>query len=304
MAMVAGVVLAAATVIPASGLGSGADTAGQAKILGIAYVRIRVTDLGKAKGFYGDVLGLKPGTVRDGNAVAASYIVNRNQWVDLASVAPGTKVSYLEEVGFATDNLLGLMKYLTAKGVPTGDVLNWPDGTPYVEVHDPEGNMIAFIEQKWDAGNGGGASDAIGSKLLHAGFVVKDCKAENRFYQDVLGFRLYWKGGFKDDGLDWYEIQVPDGDQWIEYMLNIPANADHKELGVQNHFSLGVKSADAAAAYLRAHGLKEFDGPEIGRDGKNSLDAYDPDGTRVEVMEFVPTGKVCCGEYAGAHPKP
>lgn len=112
------------------------------------------------------------------------------------------------------------------------------------------------------------------------------------------------RAGFRDDGLDWHEIQVPDGDNWIEYMLNIPANADHKELGVQNHFSLGVTSAAEAAKYLRAYGLKGFDGPEIGRDGKNSLDAYDPDATRVEVMEFVPTGKVCCGEYRGAHPKP
>ena len=75
--------------------------------------------------------------------------------------------------------------------------------------------------------------------------------AENRFYVDLLGFRLYWYGGFKDDGVDWYELQVPDGPDWIEYMLNIPANADHKELGVQNHFSFGVKNVhDAAAQFV------------------------------------------------------
>jgi hypothetical protein len=93
-------------------------------------------------------------------------------------------------------------------------------------------------------------------------------------------------------------------DNWIDYMLNIPSNANHKELGIQNHFSLGAVSADAAATYLRAHGLNDFDGLEFGRDGKNSLDVYDRDGTRVELMEFVPTGKACCGEYAGAHRKP
>jgi catechol 2,3-dioxygenase-like lactoylglutathione lyase family enzyme len=284
-------------------VGWSADTPARAKILGIAYVRVRVTDLQKAKAFYGDVLGLKPGTVRSGNAVAATYVVNGNQWVELSKVAAGTKGSYLEEVAFATDDLRGLVKYLTARGVVTGEILNWPDGTPYVEIRDPEGNRVTFIEKKWGPGSDDGTAEAIGHKLLHAGFVVKDWKAENRFYENVLGFRQYWKGGFKDDGLDWYEIQVPDGDNWIEYMLNIPENADHKELGVQNHFSLGVKSADAAAKTLRQRGLKDFDGPEVGRDGKNSLDAYDPDGTRVEVMEFVPTGKVCCGEYRGEHPK-
>lgn len=300
-AVMVGLVVAAVTTTAVVGW-SGNNPA-RAKILGIAYVRLRVTDLPKAKTFYGDVLGLKPGPVRNGNAVAASYVVNGNQWVELSKVTAGTKGSYLEEVGFATDDLLGLAKYLTAKGVAVGDILHWPDQTPYIEVQDPEGNIVAFIEEKWSAGSDGGAADAIGHTLLHAGFVVRDWKAENRFYEDVLGFRLYWKGGFKDDGLDWYEIQVPDGNNWIEYMLNIPANADHKELGVQNHFSLGVKSADAAAKTLRERGLKDFDGPEIGRDGKNSLDAYDPDWTRVEVMEFTPVGKPCCAEYSGAHPK-
>jgi catechol 2,3-dioxygenase-like lactoylglutathione lyase family enzyme len=293
-------------IVATSGAAGGwsTDTPARAKILGIAYVRVRVTDLPKAKRFYGDVLGLQPAVVRNGNAVAASYRVNKNQWVELSTVAAGTKGSYLEEVGFATDDLSGLTKYLTAKGVAVGDILYWPDQTPYIELQDPEGNMVAFIHQKWSARSDGEAPEAIAKKLLHAGFVVKDWKAENRFYEGVLGFRLYWKGGFKDDALDWYEIQVPDGDNWIEYMLNIPANADHKELGVQNHFSLGVKSADAAAKILRERGLQDFDGPEIGRDGKNSLDAYDPDWTRVEVMEFVPTGKVCCGGYRGEHPKP
>jgi catechol 2,3-dioxygenase-like lactoylglutathione lyase family enzyme len=302
--LTAGAAIAAAGLMAAAGWDTPTDTTGRAKIFGIAYVKVRVTDLEKAKAFYEQVLGLKTGTVRNGNAVAASYMVNGNQRVELTKTAAGSKGSYLEEIGFATDNLLEMMKYLTAKGVAVGDILHWPDHTPYIEMRDPEGNMVAFVEENRDAGVGGGAPGAIGHRLLHAGFVVKDPKAESRFYEDILGFRFYWKGGFKDDGLDWYEIQVPDGDNWIEFMLNIPANADHRELGVQNHFSLGVPSADAAAKTLRERGLKEFDGPEIGRDGKNSLDAYDPDLTRVEVMEFVPTGKVCCGEYGRAHPKP
>ncbi|MGB6686181.1 MAG: VOC family protein, partial [Candidatus Acidiferrum sp.] len=173
------------------------------------------------------------------------------------------------------------------------------------EMHDPEGNPIAFVQRsKPIPVDDPSPSDLVGARLLHAGFVVKDLAVENRFYMDLLGFRLYWHGGFKDQDTDWYEIQVPDGDNWIEYMLNIPANADHKDLGVQNHFSLGVKDAKAAAAQLRKNGLQEFDGPEIGRDGKNSLDAYDPDGTRVEIMEFTPTQKPCCHPYTAPHPKP
>lgn len=298
--VVAGVVGLAAALV---GAGWAGETAGRAEILGIAYVKIRVTDMEKAKAFYGGALGLENGKVRNGNAVQASFVVNGNQRVELAKTTAGTGGSYLEEIGLATDNLAKMLAYLTTKGVAADRIYSWPDGTKHFESQDPEHNKIEFVEHKWD-GAEAGAAGAISHRLLHAGFVVKDWKAESRFYEDVLGFHLYWKGGFKDDGLDWYEIQVPDGNDWIEYMLNIPANADHKELGVQNHFSLGVEKAEAAAEYLRARGWKEFDGPEIGRDGKNSLDAYDPDGTRVEVMEFTPTGKVCCAEYTGNHPKP
>jgi len=109
----------------------------------------------------------------------------------------------------------------------------------------------------------------------------------------------------ESDGAQYFRVlQVPDGPDWIEYMLNIPANADHKELGVQNHFSFGVKDVHAAAAELRSRGYQTFDGPEVGRDGKDSLDAYDPDDTRVEIMELTPVQKPCCHPYTAEHPKP
>ena len=73
---------------------------------------------------------------------------------------------------------------------------------------------------------------------------------------------------------------------------------------MQNHFSLGAKDIHAAADQLHKNGLLKFDGPEIGRDGKWGLDAYDPDGTRVEVMEFTPAKTPCCHAYTAPHPTP
>jgi catechol 2,3-dioxygenase-like lactoylglutathione lyase family enzyme len=279
-----------------------AAESGRAKITGIAYVKVKVTDVEKAKAFYGGLLGLASGGVKDGNLVQASFVVNREQRVELTKGAAGTGGSYLVEIGLATDDLMKMRTYLTAKGVAANDIMPWPDGTKCFETQDPEGNKLVFVEQTKNGSSG--SAGAVGKKMLHAGFVVKDLKAESHFYEDILGFRLYWRGGFKDDGTDWYEIQVPDGDNWIEFMLNIPVTADHKDLGVQNHFSLGVGKAKATAEELRARGAKEFDGPEVGRDGKDSIDIYDPDGTRVELMEFTPVEKPCCTEYTGAHPKP
>jgi hypothetical protein len=87
-------------------------------------------------------------------------------------------------------------------------------------------------------------------------------------------------------------------------MLNIPQNAVHKELGVQNHFSLGARDIHAAAEQLRQNGVKEIAGPGIGRDGKRGLNVYDPDDTRVEITEFTPAREPCCHPYTAAHPTP
>jgi catechol 2,3-dioxygenase-like lactoylglutathione lyase family enzyme len=231
-----------------------------------------------------------------------------NQRLILKSAPPRTKnralQNWLAEIAFSTDNLTEMRRYLLAHGLVPGAIHTDADSARYFRVPDPEGNLIAFVHRPSPKIGYAAAPQQISSHLIHAGFVVKDLSAENRFYVELLGFRLYWYGGFKDDGTDWYELQVPDGPDWIEYMLNIPANADHKELGVQNHFSLGVRDVHAAASQLRLNGLKIFDGPEVGRDGKDSLDAYDPDGTRVEIMEFTPAQKPCCHPYSADHPKP
>lgn len=279
------------------------------RITGIDHVTIYVGDLNKSRQFYSDYLGLTtscPGNKRDETCF---LLGPANQRVLLKQAPDQTKKSWtlknwVAEIAFATDNVIEMRRYLLAHRVLPGIIQQSSDGARFFRVRDPEGNSIAFVQRRPVILDYELDPKQVSTHLIHAGFVVKDMAAENRFYVDLLGFRLYWYGGFKDNGVDWYEIQVPDGPDWIEYMLNIPASADHKELGVQNHFSLGVKDVHAAASQLRSNGLKAFDGPEVGRDGKDSLDAYDPDGTRVEVMEFAPKQEPCCHPYSAEHPKP
>jgi catechol 2,3-dioxygenase-like lactoylglutathione lyase family enzyme len=277
------------------------------RIIGIDHVSVYVSDLEKSRQFYSAVLGLTTNCPHYPGPDPCYLVAPSDQRVLLKQAQAYAK-NWLAEVAFATDNILEMRRFLLAHGVHAGIVQTDPDGSRTFSVHDPEGNPIAFVQRSPSQGSPskigyGPASKQISTHLIHAGFVVKDRAAENRFYVDLLGFRLYWYGRFKDDGIDWYELQVPDGPDWIEYMLNIPANADHKELGVQNHFSFGVKNVHDAAAQLRSNGLSTFDGPEVGRDGKDSLDAYDPDGTRIEVMELTPKEKPCCHPYSAEHPK-
>jgi catechol 2,3-dioxygenase-like lactoylglutathione lyase family enzyme len=135
--------------------------------------------------------------------------------------------------------------------------------------------------------------------------VVHDQAAEDKFYKDLLGFHVYWHGGMKDDETDWMDMQVPNGTQWLEYMLVRPgAQLSPRTLGVLNHVALGVPSVNEAAQLLRTRGWKpsENEKEQIGRDGKWQLNLYDPDGTRVELMEFTPVQQPCCSPYTGPHP--
>jgi len=284
---------------------SGQDQVPRPKITGIAYVRVYVVDLHASREFYRTTLGLGGESLNCIGAGASCFSVNGRQSIGLAQITGGTPDNLVAEIAFATPDVQRMRQYLAAHGVASKPIAKNPAGKPYLQLQDPEGHPIAFVEQD---GEGFFTPEAqqVSTRLLHVGFIVKDHENEDRFYRGLLGFRMYWRGGFKDADMDWEELQVPDGSEWIEYMLNIPANADQKERGVQNHFALGVLEMKSCFSRLRAHGLKmsNDDNPEIGRDGKWSFDIYDPDGTRIEFMEFKPAQQPCCHPYEAPHAKP
>ena len=97
----------------------------------------------------------------------------------------------------------------------------------------------------------------------------------------------------KDKETDWVDMRVPDGTDWLEYMLNVHS-PDPQELGVMDHLALGVPSVKAGYETVIRRGLKPNEKPEIGRDGKWQLSLCDPNYTRVELMEPTPVEKPCC----------
>jgi catechol 2,3-dioxygenase-like lactoylglutathione lyase family enzyme len=140
--------------------------------------------------------------------------------------------------------------------------------------------------------------------------MVHSQAAENHFYLDLLGFRPYWYGAMQPDHVDWVSQQVPDGHDWIEYMLvgdgsDTPADrVDARVLGVMNHFSLGVPNMEQAVTTLIGEDRlsPRHDGPQMGKDGKWQANFYDPDGTRIELMEFQPVVKPCCSQFTAESP--
>jgi catechol 2,3-dioxygenase-like lactoylglutathione lyase family enzyme len=280
-----------------------AEDAGRPKIYGIAYVKVKVTDVEKSKAFYGGVLGLRSNGESCRGVANPCFSINGSQHVELVKTDAGDKGPFLPEIGLATNSLEQMVSYLTVKGIPASKILRRPDSVKYLEVFDPEQHKIVFVEGRPSAAEAL-PPGAISNRMIHAGFVVKDGKAESRFYEGILGFKVYWHGGRTEKETDCYMVQVPEGDNWLEYMLNVPATADHNALGIQYHFSLGVRDVKATAKELEARGVTLAGKPILGRDGKWQFTLFDPDGTRAEMMDFLPTVKPCCSEYTGIQPKP
>ena len=84
------------------------------------------------------------------------------------------------------------------------------------------------------------------------------------------------------------------------------AGISQHDLGVLDHFSIGVDSVDAAFNTLKGAGrLVGVDAQEhtqMGKDGKGQFNLYDPDGIRVELMNFHATEKPCCSAFTAEDP--
>lgn len=275
------------------------------KITGIATVRLEVSDSKAADNFYSQ-LNVLMGPCRVCGWRQSAALLPTGQDI-ISWKAEGTH-HHVAGVGLQIDDHRAMMDYLNSKNIRFEEVLP-TDAPAYLVVTDPEGHEVRFVETGKDY-TWLSIKDEIRKsqpspiRLIHAGWVVKDREMMDRFYRDVLGFHLYWQGGMKDDRVDWVSMQVPDGTDWIEYMLNVPENADKHLLGVMNHIALGVPSVREAAEQLKKNGVKLTEEPKIGRDGKWQLNLYDPDETRVELMEFAPVEKPCCSEFTGQHPRP
>jgi catechol 2,3-dioxygenase-like lactoylglutathione lyase family enzyme len=273
-------------------------------ITGIDHGAFYTTDPEGVRALYSVTLGLgSSAPVESGEFVR--YLVG-TQWVGYSNAPDPKAIDRMDHVAFATDDVTALRKYLVANSVKASEIKGHDDQSLSFFVDDPEGNRIEFVsggphlkDSSLDA-----TPRRASRHLIHVGFLVRDRDAEDRFYRDLLGFRLYWHGGMKPGDTDWVAMQVPDGTDWLEYMLNHPEHPDLRLMGVLNHISLGVADMKKAQALLESHGWKPHDGEKVqmGKDGKWQLNLFDPDLTRIELMEFKPTEKPCCAEFTGAHP--
>jgi catechol 2,3-dioxygenase-like lactoylglutathione lyase family enzyme len=281
-------------------------------ILGISHIAIYTSNAAATEHFYTVTLGAVKAPDPE-NPQGVRYMIGDKQFVEVLPLPTNAGINRLDHVAFYVGwpGVEAMRKFLKAKGWDVPDkVTKNPDNTIHFEVLDPEGNKIEFTAPLVFAQVN--PPNIIGHHVIHVGFLVHDRAKEDTFYRGLLGFVPYWYGGMQDDKIDWVSQQVPNGRDWLEYMLSggpglgIPPDMTQNRLGVLNHFAIGENSVDDALATLqqggRLDGVRADKATKIGRDGKGQLNVYDPDGTRVELMNFHATEKPCCSPFTAQDP--
>lgn len=275
------------------------------KIYGIKQVRILTTNKEKAVAFYDGLL--RDLRYQEGECSWCERMPDRGGPFELEVIRGARPSNLISSVVFITDDAETLRKILKSQKVEVGQ-LHTSQVESSFSVADPEGHKLVFVQPKVDPTRVS-STDLPGAyspkapfwpSIIHVGFVVRNREVMDHFYKDILGFHLSSAGGNKEGETDWVNMQVPDGTDGIEYMLNVPAQAGERILAAMNHVGLVVEDVRAADARLIESRMLLWampEEPKVGPDGKWQLNLYDPDGTRVELMEFRPAEKPCCGDY-------
>ncbi|GGG99873.1 VOC family protein [Silvibacterium dinghuense] len=285
-----------------------AQDAARPAITGISHIAVYAANPAMAEHFYGHDIGLEKRPDPE-DPSGARYYVNATQFVEVLPLPASSGNSRLDHLAYTVTDAEAMRAYLAAHAVhvPTS-VEKASDGSRWFDVKDPEGNMVQFVQSPSSPARTAG--DPIGRHIIHVGMLVRSREAENSFYRGVLGFRPYWFGGMKPGTVDWISQQVPDGHDWLEYMLTSGPSGggiqdvSQKQLGVLNHLSIGVVNMEKAVTALDAGNRIEGEHSpmQLGKDGKWQFNLYDPDGTRLELMEYVPVEKPCCSPFTAPNP--
>jgi catechol 2,3-dioxygenase-like lactoylglutathione lyase family enzyme len=256
------------------------------QIAGLAHVRIQASDLAKARAFYGTLLGYSE--VPEASGLVAIYRVNDRQRIIVLGRLPPDRDERFVDVAFETSDVEASRALLALRGLPATLADDGYGGGRAVETTDPDGHRIRLIGLTSDSMPRDAVDRRISRRILHAGLTIRDAAKADAFYKDALGFSEIWRGGRAEGVLSWINMRVPDGTDYLEYML-MTAAPDRRQLGTAHHIALLVPSIQDALEIVRARTSagdpNHRSNPQIGRNNRWQLNLYDPDGTRIELME-------------------
>jgi lactoylglutathione lyase len=261
-------------------------------LVGVDHVAFRISSVAKAQAFYGELLGYPVVTPRDAASPLVVRISSRQAIVLEPGLAPDQD-DRLSHIAFATTDLSAMKGYLESKGVPVEGPARQMCGRQGLRTRDPDGNAVEFVQEETTVATAPASPrQPLSTRLYHTGAAIRDEARAHTFYRDVLGMEETWRGGATPERISWVNMRVPDGTDYLEYMLN-DKPPTRQQLGSQHHACLLVADIQAAWELVRsrtpADRRAELQKPRIGRNNKWQLNLFDADGTRVELMEPFPT---------------
>jgi catechol 2,3-dioxygenase-like lactoylglutathione lyase family enzyme len=266
-------------------------------ILGIAQVTNKVSDLDKARAYYGGVLGLAEAfDLKDaaGKITSAYFKVSDDQYIELTPNLRPAELVRQARIVLQSSDLQKLHRIYQERGVNPGPVIHGPDGNPVFRITSPTGATIDFLQyvpgsQQSMARGKYLLGTRLSAHILHAGMIAKDNDARS-YFQEKLGFGRVLPGGRGD------YIELPASDSNLETKNppldpNNPATLSQytRELyGAIYHLSLEVPDMRTARDLAQKRG--GYDDVRVraamGRGLRSWLmHLFDPDGTRTEFVQ-------------------
>ena len=273
-----------------------ADEPRRPRITGLSHIALYAHDIEKTRAFYKDFLGFAEPyslTNKDGTLHLTWIKINDRQTIEIFPEKEANS-DRLYHVALETDDAVAMRDYLAARGVKVAEkVGKGKIGNANYFINDPDGHIVEIVQYEpdgWTILNKGKfmPDTRISTNMPHMGILVGDLAAAKAFYEGILGFHEIWRGSKNHTQLNWVHEQVPDGKGFLEFMLYSDLPAPDKR-GKYHHLCLEVADIEKAKATLeeRAPHIGYTRAMEIqtGINRKRQLNVYDPDGTRVELME-------------------
>lgn len=256
-------------------------------VAGLAYVRYKVSDVEKARAFYSGILGYDAAFE---SPAVVSFQINERQFVEVAPGLGPDEEERLDHVAFEVTDLYTLRVELNRRGIPVTMPQTTPEGNRAVQLTDPDGHRIVFVQYMPGSLHRKAAGQPLSAKristhLLHTGVSVAHEARGLAFWRDKLGFTEIWRGGPEGQPVRYINLKTPGsrGD-YIELMLH-DQPPTRRQLGSMHHICLEVSSIQPAREEVVKRGAPQNTQARVGRNRRWQLNLFDPDGTRTELME-------------------
>ena len=265
-------------------------------ITGVSHIALFAHDIEKSRSFYKELLGFEEPfslTNKDGSLHVTWIKINDRQTIELFPEKEAGS-DRLNHISFETTDAEAMRAYLGSRGVKVPDeVGKGRIGNLNFNITDADGHTVEIVQyapEGWTMQEKGKfmPDSRISAHMTHVGILVGKLEPALNFYGNVLGARETWRGSRDSKQLSWVNAKLPDTDDYVEFMLYADLPAPDKR-GKQHHLCLVVPDIQKAKATLepRAARIGYARSLDIatGVNRKRQLNLWDPDGTRVELME-------------------